>query len=1195
MTCSYAIHHSRQLIALFLITISSLVFYSPVQGWQGSKEETISIPRRPEPIGDVLSAGTGERFSLHAFAKVPTGWTEAAGPSVVTQSISLLIPDTFPSGDWWVNGKKLGTPIRTSTENSATDQSQGIVFHRIAIPFGTLKSDQLVDIHVELIGDDVSKIKQISAPSIASYNEEISLSGTWLITDLSKFDLSQRISAPEGYKFFDKTEPGSSPLAAPTQLQPTRHLSPDESLKAITVTEGLKVEQVLTEPTIGQPLAMAFDTNGRLWVVEYRQYPYPAGMKIVSRDKFYRAVYDIFPAPPPDGPRGKDRISVHEDSDGDGKFDRHEIFQDGLNIASSVLPVEGGAWVLNPPYLLFYEDRDGDLHADGSPQVHLTGFGMEDTHSVANSLRLGPDGWIYGAMGSTVSSSIKVTGLDQPPLQCEGSAIWRYHPQTKRYEIFAEGGGNAFCVAFDADGNLFSGHNGNDTRGFHYWQGAYYRKDEFKHGVVSNPYAYGNLGYMIHPPTPRFSHALLRYGDTALPSRFHNQLLAVDPLKGTVVLSDMKPQGGTFATNDLENTLSTKDFAFRPIDIQVGPDGSLYVADFCEEYIAHGQHYLGMLNPETGRIYRIKPTTPAPASALLTNQQIEALQISKVADLLSHPAMSIRELARKRILRYKKDAADYPNIVHGLKDNLRHSEGHEALESLWILQQQDQLSSDDWQVALHHKQPYVRLWSIRLLGDWPNEGREYDSEIIKLSASEQDPIVLCQLACTAKRLPAPSAIAITEQLAKKKSMATEINFPLLLWWAVEPHMITGREHVMRWLEKPEVWDSPFLTEQVGERIVRRLVSSPNRADASDAAKLMNAAYTFSPMSTRGPLRGFDQAITNRQSLDLPEELVKIVLRSGGGSLNLRLRLHDPDALKEALTKLQNTETANAEKKVLIQTLGLVREKSAEDILFSYLGSKQPTDLQIESLYAIELISAPEKWIGLIAQYPSYPIEVQEALVRVLARHRSSAATLLASIDSKQIPGGVLTTELRDVIAAHGDSELSKQLDELAPIKTAMSDEVVRQELARWSQSLNSSGGNPYEGKVLFAEHCGKCHKLFNEGGEVGPDLTRYNRDDRATLLLSILRPSQEIREGYQTFQVLTSDGRVVTGFIVDQNDEVVTIRESAGQSVTIAKDEIDEMKATPRSVMPEGLLDKLTEAQVRHLFAYLQSGQPLGR
>jgi putative heme-binding domain-containing protein len=1195
MICSVAIHEYRHLIPLFLITISSLVLNSTALGWQDSKQQAISIPRRPEPIAEVIATNVSERFSLHAFAKVPSGWTEAAGPSVVTQSISLLIPDTFPSGNWWVNGKKLGTPIRTSTETSATDPSQGIVFHRIAIPYGTLKSDQLVDIHVELVRDDLSNFKQISAPSIASYNEEISLSGSWLISDISSFDLSQRVAVPEGYKLFDKTEPGSSPLAAPTQLQPTRHLSPAESLKAITVTEELKVEQVLTEPTIGQPLAMAFDTKGRLWVVEYRQYPYPAGMKIVSRDKFYRAVYDIFPAPPPNGPRGKDRISVHEDSDGDGQFDRHEIFQDGLNIASSVLPVEGGAWVLNPPYLLFYEDRDSDLHADGPPQVHLTGFGMEDTHSVANSLRLGPDGWIYGAMGSTVSSSIKVTGVDQPPLQCEGSAIWRYHPQTKRYEIFAEGGGNAFCVAFDADGNLFSGHNGNDTRGFHYWQGAYYRKDEFKHGVVSNPYAYGNLGYMPHPPTPRFSHALLRYGDTSLPTRFHNQLVAVDPLKGTVVLSDMKPQGGTFATNDLENTLSTKDFAFRPIDIQVGPDGSLYVADFCEEYIAHGQHYLGMLNPETGRIYRITPATPLATNALLTNQQIATLPISKVVELLNHPALSQRELARRRILGYKRDATDYPNIISILKDNLRHSDGYEALESLWILQQQDQLTSDDWQIALHHKQPYVRLWTIRLLGDWPDKGREFDSEIIKLSVSEQDPVVLCQLACTAKRLPAQSGIAIAQQLATKKAMASEINFPLLLWWAVEPHIVTGRGHVMRWLEKPEVWDSPFLIEQVGERIVRRLVSSPNRSDASDAAKLINAAYTFSPMSTKGPLRGFDQAITNRQSLDLPEDLVKIVLKSGGGSLNLRLRLNDPEALKEAFTKIQNPEIAGSEKKVLIQTLGLIREKSAEDLLFSILGSKQPADLQIESLYAIELISAPDKWIGLMAQYPNYPIEVQSALIRILARHRSSAAKLLASIEAKQIPVDVLSDELRDVIAAHGDSGLSNQLDQLAPLKTVMTDEAVRKELARWSKTLNSSGGNPYEGKVLFAEHCGKCHKLFNEGGEVGPDLTRYNRDDRATLLLSILRPSQEIREGFQTFQILTSDGRVVTGFIVDQNDEVVTIRESAGQSVTISKDEIDEMKATPRSVMPEGLLDKLTEEQVRHLFAYLQSGQPLGR
>jgi len=509
---------------------------------------------------------------------------------VVTQSISLLIPESFPKGRWWVNGQLLGSPIRISTNSGALPGSnEKVSYQRLAVPYGVLKKDRPAQVDVEIEAGDLKEEATIAAPNLASYHEEISLAGAWLLTT-KRIETIGWDEPPKNYKPFDKVMPGTAPLAAPTEFQPTRHLEPAESLKAMMVTEGLKVEQVLAEPKVGQPVGMTFDSQGRLWVAEYRQYPYPAGMKIVSRDKFYRAVYDIFPDPPPRGPRGKDRISVHEDSDGDGVFDKHDTFIDGLNLASSVLPTADGAWVLNPPYLLLYRDADKNAQADGAPEVHLTGFGLEDTHSVANSLRLGPDGWIYGAMGSTVSSSISVAGRDAPPLQCEGAAIWRYHPATKRYEIFAEGGGNAFCVTFDAEGRLYSGHNGNDTRGFHYWQGAYYRKDEFKHGVVSNPYAYGFLNFMQHPPTPRFSHALVRYGDTILPPRFQRQLLAVDPLKGTVVLSSKTPKGGTFTTEDLEDSLSTKDFAFRPVDIQVGPDGNVYVADLCEEFIAHGQH-----------------------------------------------------------------------------------------------------------------------------------------------------------------------------------------------------------------------------------------------------------------------------------------------------------------------------------------------------------------------------------------------------------------------------------------------------------------------------------------------------------------------------------------------------------------------------------------------------------------------------
>ena len=153
----------------------------------------------------------------------------------------------------------------------------------------------------------------------------------------------------------------------------------------------------------------------------------------------------------------------------------------------------GGVWVLNPPYLLFYPDRNNDDVPDGDPEVHLQGFGLEDTHSVVNSLRWGPDGWLYAAQGSTVTGHVTRPGLDagKEPVHSMGQLIWRYHPETRRYEVFAEGGGNAFGVEIDAKGRIYSGHNGGDTRGFHYVQGGYYQKGFNKHGPLSNPYAFG--------------------------------------------------------------------------------------------------------------------------------------------------------------------------------------------------------------------------------------------------------------------------------------------------------------------------------------------------------------------------------------------------------------------------------------------------------------------------------------------------------------------------------------------------------------------------------------------------------------------------------------------------------------------------------------------------------------------------------
>src|SRR5204863_5107296 len=158
-------------------------------------------------------------------------------------------------------------------------------------------------------------------------------------------------------------------------------LSPAESLAKFHVADDLEIEPLLAEPIVAQPVFLNFDERGRMWVVQYRQYPSPAGLKMMSRDNVWRAVYDKVPPPPPHHFRGEDKITIHEDTDGDGIFDKHKTFVEGLNICTAVERGRGGVWVLNPPYLLFYADANGDDVPDGDPVVHLAGFGLEDTHS----------------------------------------------------------------------------------------------------------------------------------------------------------------------------------------------------------------------------------------------------------------------------------------------------------------------------------------------------------------------------------------------------------------------------------------------------------------------------------------------------------------------------------------------------------------------------------------------------------------------------------------------------------------------------------------------------------------------------------------------------------------------------------------------------------------------------------------------
>src|SRR5262249_40857706 len=278
--------------------------------------------------------------------------------------------------------------------------------------------------------------------------------------------------------------------ASPIAGQEPGGFIPEEALRRMVVPGGFRVEIFAAEPMVRQPLSATFDERGRLWVIEYLQYPNPAGLKPGTVDQYLRTEYDRVPERPRRGPRGADRIKILEDTDGDGRADKATIFVEGLNLASGMALGFGGVFVGQAPYLLFYPDRDCDDRPDGDPEVLLTGFGMEDAHSVANSLTWGPDGWLYGLQGSTVTPRIR--GIPFP------QAVWRYHPRRRRFELLWEGGGNMWGLDFDQHGQLFASTNVGGFIMLHAVQGGYYWKSFGKHGPLHNPYTFGYFDHVRH-------------------------------------------------------------------------------------------------------------------------------------------------------------------------------------------------------------------------------------------------------------------------------------------------------------------------------------------------------------------------------------------------------------------------------------------------------------------------------------------------------------------------------------------------------------------------------------------------------------------------------------------------------------------------------------------------------------------------
>lgn len=976
--------------------------------------------------------------------------------------------------------------------------------------------------------------------------------------------------------------------------------APDDAIQRMQVAAGFEVQLVASEPLVRQPVAIEFDDRGRLWVIQYLQYPNPEGLRRVQVDRYSRTRYDRVPEPPPRGPRGADRITILEDADGDGEMDGGRDFVSGLNLTTGIAFGHGGVFVLNVPYLLFYPDRNRDDVPDSDPEVLLTGFGMEDAHSVANSLTWGPDGWLYGCQGSTVTANVRGIEFQQ--------GVWRYHPVSRKFELFCEGGGNSWGLDFDPRGNLLYSTNFGNYVMLHGVPGGYFVKAFAKHGALHNPHAYG---YFDHVPHQNFRGGHVTVGGVvyqadSFPESFRGKYIAGDLLGHGVYWHDIQPRGSTFRTAHGGELLISSDTWFAPTDVTVGPDGAIYVTDWHDARTAHPDPD-ATWDRSNGRIYRIGVAGRVGAIGRIgagtratRGTDFAQLGGDELLRLHAHPNVWYVRRARQELAdrHQQRRGLDLPAITQQLRETVRNGKTEtEVLEALWSLHAVDGWDESLAAELLASPHAAVRAWTLRLLAERGSLSAEMAHRLDEFAEREPAVEVRQQIACAAQRFPASQALPMINANINRDMDHEDPYLPLLWWWAVERHSVSGREEVLRRFVRPTLWKSRLGRDTLLPRLIRRYAAEATPAGWDSVTRLLAAAPNeearrglWSPI-----LLGWQEQTGTGSDMPPPLALSQDVLRAWRATptdltlLQFSIALGHRDPLAAASQEALDRQADPQRRAALLAILRSTRDPSLVDPLLHLVASDDPEPIKLAALQTLAGFESLKITRQLLALHPSAPSSTVGFQIRdVLLSRRESARVWLEAVDRGEIPATATPVEQIRRVALLDDPELDALVVRHWGKLEAATPEELLAEVRRLNNDLRAAPGHAAAGQQLFKMHCATCHQLFGEGTKLGPDLTSANRQDRDFLLISLVDPSTVIRKEYVSVVVHTTDGRVLTGLPVSRDDAGVTLVDAKNARVAVPASEIEELHESPISFMPGDLYRQFQPQQLRDLFAYLQ-------
>ncbi|MGD9645335.1 MAG: PVC-type heme-binding CxxCH protein [Pirellulales bacterium] len=977
----------------------------------------------------------------------------------------------------------------------------------------------------------------------------------------------------------------------------TEPLSAVEQQRRFHLPPGFEIQLVASEPQVVKPMNLSFDDRGRLFVTQSIEYPFPAK----------------------EGAPHRDRVLILDDFAADGWANRVRTFTAGLNIPIGLTNLAGGVLVYSIPNIYYAPDADGDDRAD-SLEPFYKSVGFADTHGMSSSYRPWIDGWIYGCHGFANRSTI--AGRDGQAISLHSGNTYRLRADGSHIEQWTHGQVNPFGMAFDPLGNIYTAdcHTMPITQ---LLRGAYYESFGKPHdGLGFGPrmldHLHGSTGIC----------GVVYYAAEQFPAQWRDTVFIGNPVTGRVNHDQLEQRGSTYWCLEQPDFISCDDPWFRPVDIRLGPDGALWIADFYSRIIGHYEVPLTHPGRENrhGRIWRVVwrgTDGQAPPQPIRDLTQLSRDELWK---LLNDANLTVRVQATERLATLASPANEA-----WLGEQLTNTEtsATQRAHVLWLVERWGSLldpliprladdpdrlvrvhlikalaERHDWtrtasvdiatlvRTKLTDADPFVRRAATDALGRHPHvdnvaplvelwsDAPTEDTHLIhtaRMALRDQllVPGMYAQIASLVAADPAARAKIAEVSLGVRNGESAEFLLSLLPVGDIPPEQLGVYLHdIARYLPDDRMANLYAFTESfegADQAVQRTIVQALWRAASERGALLPDGHVRWGQRLATDLLRQ-SAAERIREGLELVREF-RIAEAFG------------------SVARVATDTTGNVDLRPLaIDTCLAIDGPRSVPLLGELLASAaEPLQLRQKAAAALGSINNDDSRAVLIGQLPTAPEQLAVEIATALAASPAGGQALLTAVETGKASARLLQERavferLRQAGIADVDSTIDKLTRDLPPREERLN-QLIDVRRAAYAQATSDAD----RGRAVFTKNCAACHRVGGEGAKIGPELDGVGVRGLDRLLEDVLDPNRNVDQAFRSTQVITSDGRVLAGLALREEGNILVLADNQGKEVRVPLDEIDDRQVNGLSPMPANVADIVSEEDFGHLLAFLLS------